>query len=292
MNPRTGSLRTRTTQLLQNAICGTGRRHGRNGHPPVWCGCHTRSLLASSLRAAIGATGRTATRRVMLSLRGSKPFPQGRPSRRSRRRFRRQRLRRHRSSYHHGRPCRRLRLRSRRRPRRRSRRRHRRSHRPHHNRSSRPLLLLSRGALLAKAASVVAAPAAVAPAAVVVAATAVAARRSRRRRDPCRQALSRSHRETRTEPPAVGKACRLTLSASAARLRSARQRKDAVSQPLRDQHKVNARRELHCGDSVAQVVQPNSCNQMVCGPFPLAALVRENRPPAQRSPMVIPPIIA
>ncbi|WP_264991349.1 hypothetical protein, partial [Mycobacterium kiyosense] len=80
---------------------------------------------------------------------------------------------------------------------------------PHHNRWNLPLLLLSRGVLLAVVASVATAPAAVA-AAAVVAPTAVAARRSRRPRDPCRQALSGSHHETRTEPPAVGQACRLT----------------------------------------------------------------------------------
>ena len=81
------------------------------------------------------------------------------------------------------------------------------------------------------------------------------------------------------------------------------QRKGAVPQPLRDQDKVNARRDPHRGESVAQVAQPNSrtvgasfvagrlaghpaatktrrsrflwpAHQMVCGPFPLAALVR------------------
>ncbi|WP_373877599.1 hypothetical protein, partial [Mycobacterium kiyosense] len=86
--------------------------------------------------------------------------------------------------------------------------------RPHHNRWNLPLLLLSRGVLLAVVASVATALAAVvaaaAVAAAVVAPTAVAARRSRRRRNPCRQALSGSHHETRTEPPAVGQACRLT----------------------------------------------------------------------------------
>ncbi|SON62909.1 hypothetical protein MSIMFI_04439 [Mycobacterium simulans] len=62
-----------------------------------------------------------------------------------------------------------------------------------------PRLPLSRGVLPVVAVSVMAEPAAAAPAAAVAAVAvlaAVAGRRSRRRRDPCRRASSRSHRET------------------------------------------------------------------------------------------------
>ena len=78
---------------------------------------------------------------------------------------------------------------------------HQNSRRLHRNRWSLPLLVLSRGTLPAVAAVV--APAVAATAVVALAATAMAVRRSRRRRHPCRRALSGSHRETGTEPLGV-----------------------------------------------------------------------------------------
>jgi len=136
-----------------------------------------------SRRVATQRTGPTVTRMAQCWLGRSKRFPPEISPSPTRRRFRHHRRRGRRSRHHPGQSRHRLYPNSRR----------------HRDRWSLLRLVLSRGTLLAVAA--VGAPTVAATA--VVALAAVAVRRGRRRRHPCRRALSGSHPETGTEPLGV-----------------------------------------------------------------------------------------